>query len=57
MTKFDTNVSVEEICKMEILVSSDCCGEYLNDFQTSHGICPRCLEHCDIVVEKFILPS
>jgi hypothetical protein len=56
MTKFD-KMTVEEICRMEIVVTSDCCGEYLNDLQTVHGICPRCLEHCEIVVEEIAVPS
>lgn len=51
MNKFALEINIEEKFQAEQVVTSDCCGEYLNDEQTIYGLCPRCLEHCEIVVE------
>ena len=51
MNKFALEINIEEKFQNEQIVTSDCCGEYLNDEQTIYGLCPRCLEHCEIVVE------
>lgn len=52
MNKFASKVTVEEMCQMQVLITSDCCGEYLSDLHIDHGICPCCLEHCELVIEK-----
>jgi hypothetical protein len=51
MNKFAMEINIEEKFRTEQFVTSDCCGEYLNDEQIIYGLCPRCLEHCEISVE------
>lgn len=51
MNKFAMEINIEEKFQTEQFVTSDCCGEYLNDEQIIYGLCPRCLEHCEISVE------
>ena len=44
--------TIEEIMNLQFIVTSDCCGEHLPDLYVDKGICPCCLEHCEIVVEE-----
>lgn len=44
--------TIEEIMNLQFIITSDCCGEFLPDTYVDHSICPRCLEHCELVVEE-----
>jgi hypothetical protein len=52
MSKFDTAVQCEETFSVAVLYLSDCCEEYLLPEQAERGICPCCLEHCEVLTEE-----
>lgn len=33
-------------------ISSDCCGSEMSGIEMDHGVCPKCGEHCEVVVEQ-----
>ena len=43
--------------KNEVYVASDCCSVPMTQECAEIGICPRCLEHCEPVVEVVPIPE
>jgi hypothetical protein len=41
----------------EVYVASDCCGVHMTMECAELGICPRCGEHCEAVVEIVPIPQ
>jgi hypothetical protein len=40
-----------------VIFSSDCCGASMTFAQADYEICPRCLEHCEVIGEEVIEDS
>lgn len=36
---------------MNEMISSDCCSAEMSGIAMDHGVCPRCGEHCEVIVE------
>ena len=43
--------------KNEVYVASDCCSVPMTQECAELGICPRCLEHCEPIVEVVPIPE
>jgi hypothetical protein len=41
----------------DVYVASDCCGVPMTPECAEYGICPRCGEHCEPIVEIFPIPE
>ena len=42
---------------IQVYFSSDCCGAMMTFGQVDHGICPDCLEHCEVIGEEVVEDS
>jgi len=38
--------------KLEIMLTSDCCGVIVDGIFAQYEICPDCKEHCEIISEE-----
>jgi hypothetical protein len=56
MISFARDIQVEETYLYDILYASECCGEYMTREEVEYSICPKCKEHCDVVVEEYFFP-
>lgn len=56
MISFAREIQIEETYLYDILYVSECCGEYMTREEVEYGICPKCKEHCDVVVEEYFFP-
>jgi hypothetical protein len=56
MISFAREIQVEETYLYDILYVSECCGEHMTREEVEYGICPKCKEHCDVVVEEYFFP-